>query len=563
MEPTNRRETGTRPSAMKRYGPFLAIVVVIAIVAVVLVLVGGGDDDDSASDSGDVKTSAGPVVINDSNVDSIDWGPNCDTETRRVKIPYTYAAPCVKPFTGDNGGATAQGVTADSIKIVVYQGDPAKNPLQAATFRSAGADVDLATARETYQGYFDMFEKYYELYGRKIDVVFFRGSGGPMDEVAARADAKAIADLKPFAVLNGASQTPAWADELAAHDIMCLGWCSLAVPESFVKDHRPYVYSIGPTPEQAGLLTARLVTNLLKGKNAEYAGDALKNKKRVFGVVHYDTIDGQQKSAFAALKKALNDGGVKVAADLPFLLDLAKGPENARTQIAKLQQAGVTSVIFTGDPLTPGNLTKEATAQNYFPEWIIGSNVLVDIALFGRTYDQEQWQHAFGLALTPARSNRDAEESYTLYLWWKGEPPPNNTQGILLGDVTPLFLGLQLTGPNLTPDNFEAALFRAPVEGGTPLNPTVSRGEHGLWPAFDYGGSDDTGLIWWNPDAEGEDEVGKVGKGLYEYTRDGKRYLLEDIPSQDPGLFDPASSITIFETVPPDDAPPDYPSPAK
>ena len=158
-----------------------------------------------------------------------------------------------------------------------------------------------------------------------------------MDEVAARADAKAIADMKPFAVLNGANQTPAWSDELSANGIMCLGNCSLAVPASFVEDHAPYIFGIGPTPEQAAMLTARLVTNLLKGKNAEFAGDALKGKKRVFGVVHYDTIDNQQTAAFAQLKKALNDGGVKIAADLPFLLDLAKAQENARTMIAKLK----------------------------------------------------------------------------------------------------------------------------------------------------------------------------------------------------------------------------------
>ena len=71
-----------------------------------------------------------------------------------------------------------------------------------------------ATAKETYQGYIDLFAKYYEMYGRKIDLQFFDGTGGPMDEVAARADAKAIADMHPFAVLNGANQTPAWSDEL-------------------------------------------------------------------------------------------------------------------------------------------------------------------------------------------------------------------------------------------------------------------------------------------------------------------------------------------------------------
>src|SRR4029453_6694752 len=88
MEPTNRRETGTRPSAMKRYGPFVAIIVVIAIVVGVLVLTGGDDDKDkTADDNGQVKTSGGPVMINDSNRDSVDWGPNCDPEVGRVKIP--------------------------------------------------------------------------------------------------------------------------------------------------------------------------------------------------------------------------------------------------------------------------------------------------------------------------------------------------------------------------------------------------------------------------------------------------------------------------------------------
>jgi Periplasmic binding protein len=565
MEPTNRRETGTRPSAMKRYGPWIAIVVVVAVIGAVVLLTNTSDNGKSsptADTSGAVNTTGGPVTINDSNRSSINWGPNCDTKTGRVKIPFTYAAPCVKPFTGDNGGATAQGVK-DSIKVVVYIGDPAKNPLQSATVKGAGADVSPATQKETYQGYVDLFAKYYELYGRKIDLQFFDGTGGPMDEVAARADAKAIADMHPFAVLNGANQTPAWSDELAAHKIMCLGNCSLAVPESFIKSHSPYIFGDGQTPEQASLLTAKLVTNLLKGKTAQFAGDALKDKKRVFGVVHYDTVDGQQTAAFAKLKSALSAGGVKLAANIPFLLDLSKAQENARTEISKLKAAGVTSVIYTGDPLTPASLTKEATAQNYFPEWIIGSNVLVDIALFGRTFDQQQWQHAFGLALSPARTDQDARESYNLYKWEYGKPPPNNTYGVIIVDPVTLFTGLQLAGPDLTPQSFAAGMFREPILGGNPLSPAISRGHHGLWPGTDWGGRDDTGLIWWNPNATGEDEVGNVGKGLYEYTQMGKRWYLKDFPTTDPGLFQPKSSITIFKTIPPQYAPPSYPSPAK
>ena len=99
--------------------------------------------------------------------------------------------------------------------------------------------------------------------------------------------------------------------------------------------------------------------------------------------------------------------------------------------------------------------------------------------------------------------------------------------------------------------------------GGTPLSPRTSRGKHGLWPGVDVGGSDDTGLIWWNPKARGENEIGVVGDGLYEYTAMGKRWTLDDIPATDPGLFDASRSVTIFTTVPKQYQVPDYPSPAK
>jgi hypothetical protein len=569
MEPTTGKTGGgNRPSAMKRYGPLIVIVAIVAVVAIVVAVTSGGDSKSSSSSTtaagGNTNGATGgaPWKTFTTGDTSTNWGSHCDKKLGTVAIPWNYAPACAKVQT-TNPGATATGVTGDSVKVVVYQGDPAKNPLQAATVKGAGADVSPATAKTVYQGYIDGFSKYFNLYGRKIDLQFFPGTGSPSDPVTAKADADAIADMKPFAVLSGPNQTPVWSNELAARKVMCLGQCSLAVPQQTVIDNSPYLMGVGPTPEQAGLLTAKFVTNQLKGKKAVYGGSDVQGKTRVFGVTHYDTVDGQQTAAYANLKKALNAGGVKVAADLPFQLDLARGQENARTMIAKLKEAGVTTVVYTGDPLTPKNLTQEATAQNYFPEWVIGSNVLVDIALFGRTYDQQQWQHAFGLALTGARVNQDANESYNLYKWFTGVKPQNNTYGIILGDLGQLVTGLHLTGPDLTPDTFQRAMWAGQVRGGTPIDPRTSWGHHGLWPGTDWGGSDDTGLIRWNPKANGEDEVGKVGDGLYEYTAMGKRYTLDAIPSTDPGLFDPSKSVTIFTTVPKQYQPPSYPSTAK
>ena len=73
----------------------------------------------------------------------------------------------------------------------------------------------------------------------------------------------------------------------------------------------------------------------------------------------------------------------------------------------------MTTVLISTDPLIPKQITQEATKQNYFPEWVIGPSVLADTTIFGRTFDQQQWKHAFGLGLTTARTERTARRART------------------------------------------------------------------------------------------------------------------------------------------------------
>ena len=101
--------------------------------------------------------------------------------------------------------------------------------------------------------------------------------------------------------------------------------------------------------------------------------------------------------------------------------------------ISKLKDAGVTSVFFAGDPVAPRELTREATAQDYFPEWVIAPSTLVDTAAFGRTYDQEQWAHAFGVSTGAARGNPDNQGPAFLYKWFFGEGgEDDSTTGIAI-----------------------------------------------------------------------------------------------------------------------------------
>ncbi|MCC6338659.1 MAG: ABC transporter substrate-binding protein [Acidimicrobiia bacterium] len=569
MEPTRKGSKGPRSRALRRYGP-IAVVVVIAVAVIAVV----GRDDGGKSDSGrapkaaatgDALIRSGPMTPAKAKLlrRTVDFGPGCDTETGRVKVPAVYAPPCVEPFTGDNGGATAPGVTADTIEVVAYLMPPELDPLQTALLSKTGADLGVKGLRETYERYAEYFGEHFETYGRKVNLRFYTATGSPSDVAKAKADALAIAgmDPKPFAVLGGPTQAPEFSDQLAAEKILCLGGCSLATPERFSAERQPYLWGNGPSPEQGARLAAEMIGKLFRGR-AEHAGDpAFRSRERVYGVLHLDSPDGRQRKLFETLRDDLADRGVKLTTDVEYFLDVPRAQENARTAISKLKAAGVTTVIFYGDPLMPIYFTKEATAQGYFPEWIIGPTVYVDTTVFGRQYDQRQWAHAFGLSEPAARLTPEHGEAYRVYKWQFGTEPPSNLYAMVYSDPEILFTGIHLAGPKLTPETFRDGLFRYPVTGGGPTTPLLSRGRHGIWPGVDLFGSDDITVIWWDPDATGPNEMGEEGRGMYRYADRGRRYRWGRIPDRIPGLFDPATSVTVFDEPPPGSAPPDYPPP--
>ncbi len=96
-----------------------------------------------------------------------------------------------------------------------------------------------------------------------------------------------------------------------------------------------------------------------------------------------------------------------MAESVAYQLDPARLQEQAASAIARFKEAGVTSIIFSGDPVAPGTFTPEATNQDYFPEWIITGSALVDTTAAARGFDQEQWAHAFGISPLAARVDPD------------------------------------------------------------------------------------------------------------------------------------------------------------
>jgi len=121
---------------------------------------------------------------------------------------------------------------------------------------------------------------------------------------------------------------------------------------------------------------------------------------------------------------------------------------------------------------------------------------------------------------------------------------------------------IQGIGPHLTAQDFKDALFAA---DRTPLaisQPSLSYGDKGIWPHPDYVGVDDATEVWWDPSVSGKDEIERDGQGLYQYVDGGKRFLPGEWPTGPTKAFQKDGAVSIYETVPPGEQVPTYPSPA-
>lgn len=552
-------EAEHRANPLARWGPLIAIGVVVLVVGA-LILTGGGDDDEDAADT--TSSSVDPadaelpenvlpfsVAEERGEVDDIDWGARCDTTEGVLAMPLTPPPECFAPYDGPGGGDTAMGVTNDAIKVVVYV--PQENdPILSFIYSQVGADDTPTDTFETYEGYNELLATYFETYGRDVELVRYSATGPIDDDVAATTDAETIArDLQPFAVLGGPQLTEAFAETLAANEVMCIS-CTPGQTIEWYEEQAPYVWDVQKNTNQSQIMLAEYVGKRLAGGTAEFGGDDVADQERSFGLI-YLSSGPQSEEQREELEASLADEYDVTFADVASYADPISLAGQAREILSRMKSNGVTSILFVGDPLAPQTLTENATAQDYFPEWIVTGSALVDTSIFARTYDQEQWSHAFGPSNLFARVSPEVAGSVFLYEWFYGEEPPAGTSApLILPNLQFFYSVLQGTGTELTHEMFQRVIFGSDIVEGNVLSPQISWGERGIWPGVDYGGVDDQTEIWWDPDAEGVDEAGRDATGLYTYVDGGKRYLPGEWPEEPPAVFDPEGAVTVYDELP-------------
>jgi hypothetical protein len=563
MQPSADQTGSNAPGsgALRRWGPIVAIVAVLAVVGGLIAFSGGDDDDttDSATDGGtDDGIAGGEGAISysqaeaDGLLDELTFPESCGPTTGLVSMPNTLAPECYANVA-DNGGATAHGVTADTIKVVVYVA-PETDPVLDFITAPINADDTNDQIKATYQGFVDMFNATYQTYGRTVELAFLEGSGLSQDEVQARADAvKAIEELGAFAVWGGPVLSNAWTEEIKARGGICLGCPAL-------RDAAPSAFTITPTASQIRQTFVEYLSKKLAGKPAAHAGDeSMRDRERVFGQLYIDTGSQDVQDGLAETQELLDEAGIEFVEKIGYELDPGTLAEQASTAIARLQAANVTTVIIGGDPIAPKTFTEVATQQGYRPEWVLNGAALQDTTAFGRTYDQDQWSHAFGISSLAARVANGLGDAERLYQWWAGEyPPADDVVGVLYPNPAMFFRGLQAAGPNLTVESFRDGMFAVTPTPPAATHQIITFGNHDIWNAEDYAGIDDFTELWWDPTVEGPDEIRKEGVGMYRYVDGGKRYLLGSWP-EELKVFDPAGTTTVYQELPPGEEPADVP----
>lgn len=436
-----------------------------------------------------------------------------------LQVPWTnYAPPCVPAYSGNNGGATSYGVNASTITLVFRRTNSAEEKAAFAIAGSArpGTDDQYLADMRTY---LDLFNRTFELYGRKVVIKDFVGQGDNLEEDQGRDLEGAQADAataKRLGAFGDVTQSPTlaltqpYAEDLAQQKITVYG--GLGLPLSWYKQYSPYEFSYIPDGTKLSIATVNGLCRRAVGLPAIFAGDPLFQKeKRVFGLITPDN------PVYAELGDLVENGmkqcGGAVKVRVRYSINVATMSQQAVGVIAQMKTNGVTTVLCGCDPVFEITISDAADGQSYNPEWFV--TPWIDPQ--GRETSQKQWAHAIsGEGTFPLKSQSE------WYRVWKMAAPTREPQEqyayLTYETMLYVFNLLQAAGPNLTPATVRDSAFSMRRS---------ATGDFGTW----SGGTDaytpnlDAQIGYWDPNVTSNFD-GK--KGAWLSCESGKWYPFND-----------------------------------
>lgn len=447
----------------------------------------------SAAGPGGVSTTA-PATIERARVRRCVGNPPRQTEDPQ-------SPPCVPYFEGDNGGATYRGVTRDTITLAIPSSD-----------QRANADL------EAY------FNKRYEFYGRRLRLV----PGGGGETCAQRKSAAVAADtqLKVFGGLDAFSGNGGncFQTEMARRQLIsALSYVQFG--ENELLSLQPYLWQYSMSFDKLLRAVGEMYCARLAGGKAEYSPDPFyKASARKLGLVLQNGLRDTDID-LAPIDRALAVCGASVALkerlssnDDPGLAN----PDRAQAAMAKFKANGITTVLNLSIAFLSQYVSSAADGQQYYPEWIFTTYGSLDTNTAIKVFwpQASERQSIIGLTVMPPMRPWTEETSYQAVK--EVDPavdPAADTS--FLQNLTPQYRtllvvasGIQMAGPNLTPQTFASALQRTKFPY-PPDDPTKA-GNVGF--AGDHSMTEDLAEFWWSETAKsplGYVSDGSVGAVCY------------------------------------------------
>jgi hypothetical protein len=417
---------------------------------------------------------------------------------RQIEDPQS--PPCIAYWQGNNGGATARGVTRDSVYIVIPTPE---------------------SAQAQYDALFNFFNKRFQFYGRKLVPEYCSPSNsGASDQAGQISDAATAASgcngtmPKPFASTfyrqnNGAFYMPEMA---CRYKTIVVGSYS-PYDSKFLNKCAPYEYQYPMEVDEEFANVGEWTCARLAGKIAKWAGGndsstpprPLNSLSRKFGILlepFTDTDPVARRSALAPMLSRLHACGVNIP-DKDAIINPVTGdfdPSTAQNAMLQLKNDNVTSVLCMCNFFSFGTLQRAADSSAYQPEWLTSTFGLNDVnsSFILGAGPADQMQHTFGVTFQP-RMVTPLTNPYNVALQ-EGDPsqtPDTATTGEAKLEVYRALLllasGIQMAGPHLTVESFRDGLRNTRFPN--PIIPSLNEGAVDVRPGG-YSLTSD-GAEWW------------------------------------------------------------------
>lgn len=466
-------------------------------------------------------------------------GYTCTPGKRQV--PWSLYAPgCVPKWTGNNGGATTTGVTATTINVSVdYASNGGLCPFLAGMESSSIASEPLF--KKLINTYVALFNKDFELWGRKVVIKYFNGQGCyasellGQDQAQAEADAQTAASLNVFADTSMLYSAPPYDTALAQKHIIAIG--GEFMPHSWFQQNAPYEYSTIASCSKFMTSVVQIAKNSINGLPAVYAGNnSFHHEPAKIGLIY-------PSAAFLApcAKRVLNEmkaDHIPIAATFVYdISNFGSISNEATTVMSDFHQKGITTVICGCDPVTPMYMAGAAAQQGYYPEWIpmtIGDGVTRGI--MSSAASKAEWAHA---VTNLVQSTPPQDQEYTLaYKMATGHQLHGLinvvTAGGVYSDILLLFSALQQAGPHLTVQSFQRGMWSLP-----PSAQDASMGGWAFLPGH-YTTPSNFMISYWSNNARG---AVTNGQGAFVACNHGKLYAY---PGYEGASLPPGKQLSCF-----------------